>query len=89
MAGVLGVAAAGWFTLSRPNTALGMPAVRVRKFTTPPGDTASAYLAETLNQDVTAALAGTRAARVFVMDSALRSGFAVAGTAARIADSVG
>ena len=88
MAGVLGVAAAGWFTLSRPNTALGMPAVRVRKFTTPPGDTASAYLAETLNQDVTAALAGTRAARVFVMDSALRSGFAVAGTAARIADSV-
>jgi tetratricopeptide (TPR) repeat protein/tRNA A-37 threonylcarbamoyl transferase component Bud32 len=88
VAGVLGVAAAGWFALSRPTTALGMPAVRMRKFTTPPGDTASAYLAETLSQDVTAALAGTRAARVFVMDSSLRSGFAVAGTAARHADSV-
>ena len=88
VAAVLGVAAAGWFALSRPTTALGMPAVRMRKFTTPPGDTASAYLAETLNQDVTAALAGTGAARVFVMDSSLRSGFAVAGTAARRADSV-
>jgi tetratricopeptide (TPR) repeat protein/tRNA A-37 threonylcarbamoyl transferase component Bud32 len=87
-AGVLGVAAAGWFALSSPTSALGMPAVRVGKFTTPPGDTASAYLAATLNQDVTAALAGTRAARVFVMDSALRAGFAVVGIAARLADSV-
>jgi tetratricopeptide (TPR) repeat protein/tRNA A-37 threonylcarbamoyl transferase component Bud32 len=88
VAGVLGMAAAGWFALSSPNTALGMPAVRMQKFTTLPGDSASAYLAATLDQDVTAALAGTRAARVFVMDSTLRSGFAVAGTAARLADSV-
>jgi Tfp pilus assembly protein PilF len=66
-----------------------MPSVRVRRFVTNVGDTASAYLAATLQQDVVAALAESRAARVFVTDSALlESGYAVNATAARLADSV-
>ncbi|HTK51334.1 MAG TPA: serine/threonine-protein kinase [Gemmatimonadaceae bacterium] len=86
---VLGGGATTWATFVRPKAALGMPSVRIERFTTAAGDTASAYLAATLKQDVTAALAGSRAARVFVMDSArLSSGYAVSATAARTADSV-
>jgi len=86
---VLGGGAATWATFMRPRAALGMPSVRIERFTTAAGDTASAYLAATLKQDVTAALAGSRAARVFVMDSArLSSGYAVSATAARTSDSV-
>ena len=86
---VFGGGAATWATFMRPSPALGMPSVRIERFTTAAGDTASAYLAATLKQDVTAALAGSRAARVFVMDSArLSSGFAVSATAARTSDSV-
>ena len=86
---VLGGGATAWATFVRPKPALGMPSVRIERFATAPGDTASAYLAATLKQDVTAALAGSRAARVFVMDSArLSSGYAVSATAARTADSV-
>ena len=88
VAGVLGVAAAARLWMSRPSVALGMPVVRMQRFTTLAGDTASAYLAATLEQDVTTALAGTGVARVFVMNSTLESGFAVAGTATRVADSV-
>ena len=88
VAGVLGVAAAARLWMSRPSVALGMPVVRMQRFTTLAGDTASAYLAATLEQDVTTALAATGAARVFVMNSTLQSGFAVAGTATRVADSV-
>jgi len=85
----LGVAAAAWATLSPPRTALGMPSVRIQRFATAAGDTASAYLAATLQQDVVAALASTRSARVFVMDSArLPSGYAVSAIAKREADSV-
>ena len=66
-----------------------MPSVRIQRFTTAAGDTASAYLATTLQQDVTAALAGSRAARVFVMDSTrLSSGYAVSAAAMRVGDSV-
>jgi len=86
---VLGGGAATWATFMRPKPALGMPSVRIERFTTAAGDTASAYIATTLQQDVTAALAGSRAARVFVMDSArLSSGYAVSATAARTSDSV-
>ena len=86
---VLGGGAATWATFVRPKPALGMPSVRIERFTTAPGDTASAYLAATLKQDVTAALAGSRAARVFVMDSArLSSGYAVNATATRTSDSI-
>ena len=86
---VLGGGAATWATFMRPRPALGMPSVRIERFATTPGDTASAYLAATLKQDVTAALAGSRAARVFVTDSArLSSGYAVSATATRTADSV-
>jgi tRNA A-37 threonylcarbamoyl transferase component Bud32 len=87
--GALAVAVAAWTALSRPRTALGMPSVRIERFTTSAADTASAYLAATLQQDVTAALAESRSARVFTMDSArLPSGFAVAATAGRVGDSV-
>ena len=86
---VLGGGATAWATFVRPKAALGMPSVRIERFATAPGDTASAYLAATLKQDATAALAGSHAARVFVMDSArLSSGYAVSATAARTADSV-
>jgi len=89
MAVILGGGAATWATFMRPRPALGTPSVRIERFATAPGDSASAYLAATLKQDVTAALAGSRAARVFVMDSArLSSGYAVSATAARTADSV-
>ena len=85
----LGVAAAAWATLSPPRSALGMPSVRIQRFVTATGDTASAYLAATLQQDVVAALARTRTARIFVMDSArLPSGYAVSAIATREADSV-
>ena len=85
----LGLGGAAWAIASRPNTALGMPSVRVQRFTTAAGDTTSTYLAATLQQDVVAALAGSGAARVFAMDSArLPSGFAVSGRAARLSDSV-
>ena len=86
---VLGGAAAAWTAMSRPSAALGMPSVRIQRFTTAAGDTASAYLATTLEQDVTAALAASRAARVFVMDSArLSSGYAVRAIATHAADAV-
>ena len=66
-----------------------MPSVRIKRFTTAAGDTARPYLATTLQQDVTAALADSRAARVFVMDSTrLSSGFAVSAAAMRVGDSV-
>ena len=66
-----------------------MPSVRMERFTTLAGDTASAYLAETLQQDVTSTLAGSRSARVFAMDSAkLPSGYAVAAMTVRTPDSV-
>ena len=85
---VLAVGAAAW-ALSRPRDALGMPSVRIQQFKTAASDTASAYLAATLQQDVTAALAESRAARVFTMDSAkLPAGFVIGATAARLADSV-
>jgi len=85
---ILGGGTATWATFMRPSPALGMPSVRIERFTTAAGDTASAYLAATLKQDVTAALAGSHAARVFVMDSArLSSGYAVSATATRTADS--
>ena len=85
----LGVAAAAWAALSPPRSALGMPSVRIQRFGTAAGDTASAYLATTLQQDVVAALAGTRSARIFVMDSArLPSGYAVSAIAKREADAV-
>jgi Tfp pilus assembly protein PilF len=78
-----------WATLAHPRETLGVPAVRVRRFVTDVGDTASAYLAATLQQDVVAALADSRGARVFVTDSVpLKSGYAVSATAARLADSV-
>jgi tetratricopeptide (TPR) repeat protein/tRNA A-37 threonylcarbamoyl transferase component Bud32 len=87
---VLGLGAAAWVVASRPTPAFGMPpAVRIQPFTTNAGDTASAYLAATLHQDVLAALARSRAVRVFAMDSArLPSGFAVSALTARLADSV-
>jgi tRNA A-37 threonylcarbamoyl transferase component Bud32/tetratricopeptide (TPR) repeat protein len=93
LVGMVAVAAAGaagaWALLARPRAALGMPSVRVQRFITAPGDTASAYLAATLQQDVVAALADSRAARVFVMDAKpLASGYAVTATTARVADSV-
>jgi len=85
--GLGGVAA--WVMASRPASAAAMPSVRVRRFTTGAGDTASVYLAATLQQDVLSALAATHAVRVFAMDSAqLPSGFAVSGLAARLADAV-
>ena len=83
------VAVAAWATWSRPTTAPGMPSVRIQRFTTASGDTASAYLAETLQQDVTAALVGSHAVRIFSMDSArLPFGFAVSAATARRSDSV-
>jgi len=85
---VLALGAAAW-ALFRPSRALGMPSVRIQQFTTATSDTASTYLAATLQQDVTAALAQSRSARVFTMDSAkLPSGYALAATAARLADSI-
>jgi len=89
-AGALGVAGVAWMAFSKPNVALAMPpSVRMQRFTTLAGDTGSAYLAETLQQDVTATLAGSRFARVFTMDSAqLPSGYAVSAVATRSADSV-
>jgi len=92
-AGLVGAAAIGalaWTVMSRPKVAnAAMPAVRVERFTTRTGDTASAYLAETLQQDVTSTLASSRSARVFAMDSAkLPSGYAVAAIAIRKPDSV-
>ena len=84
---VIGAAVWVW---SRPTSALGMlPSVRIQRFTTAAADTASAYLAATLQQDVMAALASSRAVRVFMMDSSrLPSGFAVGAVTARQADSV-
>jgi tetratricopeptide (TPR) repeat protein len=92
-AGLVGAAAIGalaWTALSRPKVAnAAMPSVRVERFTTPAGDTASAYLAETLQQDVTSTLVSSRSARVFAMDSAkLPSGYAVAAMAVRKPDAV-
>ena len=85
----LGLAVAAWAIASRPKSALEMPSVRIQRFTTAAGDTTSAYLAATLQQDVLAALAESGAARVFAMDSArLPTGFVVSGRAARLADSV-
>jgi tetratricopeptide (TPR) repeat protein/tRNA A-37 threonylcarbamoyl transferase component Bud32/TolB-like protein len=85
---VLGAVA--WGALARPKAASAeMPSVRVERFTTLAGDTASAYLAATLQQDVTATLAGSRSARVFAMDSAkLPSGYAVSAITVRTPDSV-
>jgi serine/threonine-protein kinase len=86
---IVAVAAAAWAIGSRRRAAVDMPSVRVQRFTTASGDTASAYLAATLQQDVVAALASSRSARVFAMDSArLPSGYAVTGVALRGADSV-
>jgi len=92
-AGLLGaaaIAAFAWTAFSRPKVAnAAMPAVRLERFTTRTGDTASAYLAETLQQDVTSTLASSRSARVFAMDSAkLPSGYAVAAVAVRKPDAV-
>src|SRR5215204_3600666 len=81
--------AAAWATRSRPDTAAAIPSVRIQRFTTASGDTASAYLAATLQQDVAAALASSGAAHVFAMDSVrLPSGYAVSGIAVRVVDSV-
>ena len=89
LAVAVGVGAASWVTWARPRAALGMPSVRIRRFVTAAGDTASMYLAATLQQDVIVALSESRAARVFVTDSApLASGYAVSATAARVADSI-
>jgi serine/threonine-protein kinase len=86
---VLAGAAGAWATFSRHGSALGIPSVRIERFTTMAGDTASAYLAQTLQQDVTAALAASGAARVFVTDSSrLSSGYAVSAIAMRVGDSV-
>ena len=88
--GGIALGAVAWGVLSRPNVASAeMPAVRIQRFTTPAGDTASAYLAATLQQDVTATLTGSRSARVFAMDSAkLPSGYAVSAMTVRTPDSV-
>jgi len=87
--GAMAVVAIAWLALTRPGSALTLPPVRVQRFTTLAGDTASAYLAATLQQDVIAALAGSGSARVFAMDAArLPSGFAVAGRTERRGDSV-
>jgi len=86
---VLTVALAVWATQSRTHAPAETPSVRIGRFTTAGGDTASAYLAATLQQDVSAALAASHAVRVFVTDSArLARGYAVRATAARLADSV-
>ena len=85
---IVAVAAAAWAIGARPRAAVDMPSVRVQRFTTTSGDTASAYLAATLQQDVVAALASSRSARVFAMDSALPAGYAVNGVAVRGSDSV-
>ena len=88
--GAIALGAVAWGVLSRPKTASAeMPSVRMERFTTPAGDTASAYLAETLQQDVTSTLAGSKSARVFAMDSAkLPSGYAVSAMTVRTAESV-
>ena len=86
---MLAAAVAGWAMRPRQAAALGVPSVRIQRFRTALGDTASAYLASTLQQDVQDALARSRAARVFVTDSThLDSGYAVSATAARVGDSV-
>jgi len=84
----LGVVA--WAVSSRPKAASAeMPSVRMQRFSTPAGDTASAYIAATLQQDVTTTLAGSRMARVFAMDSAkLPSGYAVSAMTVRTPESV-
>ena len=88
--GGIAAGAVAWGALSRPKAANAeMPSVRVERFTTLAGDTASAYLAATLQQDVTTTLAGSRAARIFAMDSAkLPSGYAVSATTVRTGDAV-
>ena len=90
LVGAVAIGALAWTAFSRPKAAnAAMPAVRLERFTTRAGDTASAYLAETLQQDVTSTLASSRSARVFAMDSAkLPSGYAVAAMAVRKPDSV-
>jgi tetratricopeptide (TPR) repeat protein/tRNA A-37 threonylcarbamoyl transferase component Bud32 len=86
---LLAGAVAAWATRSRAPAMAEIPSIRIQRFTTAPGDTASAYLAATLRQDVTVALAASHAVHVFVMDSTrLPSGYAVGATAARLADSV-
>jgi tetratricopeptide (TPR) repeat protein/tRNA A-37 threonylcarbamoyl transferase component Bud32 len=88
--GGIALGAIAWGVLSRPKVASAeIPSVRVERFTTLAGDTASAYLAATLQQDVTATLAGSKSARVFAMDSAkLPSGYAVSAMTVRTPDSV-
>ncbi|HEY5413182.1 MAG TPA: protein kinase [Gemmatimonadaceae bacterium] len=90
LVGAATIGALAWTAFSRPKVAnAAIPAVRLERFTTRAGDTASAYLAETLQQDVTSTLASSRSARVFAMDSAkLPSGYAVAAMAVRKPDSV-
>ena len=88
--GGIALGAVAWGVLSRPKVASAeMPSVRVQRFSTPAGDTASAYIAATLQQDVTTTLAGSRMARVFAMDSAkLPSGYAVSAMTVRTPESV-
>ena len=88
--GGIALGAVAWGVLARPKAASAeMPSVRMERFTTLAGDTASAYLAATLQQDVTTTLAGSRSARVFAMDSAkLPSGYAVSAMTVRTPESV-
>ena len=89
MAVIAAAAAAAWAVVPRPDSDAATLSVRVQRFTTATGDTANAYLAATLQQDVAAALTSSRSARVFAMDSTrLPSGYAVGGVAVRGADSV-
>ena len=89
MAVIAAAAAAAWAVVPRPDSDAATLSVRVQRFTTTAGDTANAYLAATLQQDVAAALTSSRSARVFAMDSArLPSGYAVGGVAVRGDDSV-
>jgi tetratricopeptide (TPR) repeat protein len=81
--------AAAWALLIRPRTGAAVPSLRVERFGVAGADTASTYLAATLEQDVVGTLAATRAVRVFRTASRdIRSDYAVSGQAHRGTDSV-
>jgi tRNA A-37 threonylcarbamoyl transferase component Bud32/tetratricopeptide (TPR) repeat protein len=73
----------------RSRTGAALPSLRVERFGVAGPDTASTYLASTLEQDVVGSLAATRAVRVFRTASTdIRSDYAVSGKARRGSDSV-
>jgi tetratricopeptide (TPR) repeat protein/tRNA A-37 threonylcarbamoyl transferase component Bud32 len=74
--------------LLRPGARAAVPSLRVERFGVAGADTASAYLAATLEQDVVGSLAATRAVRVFRTASAdISSDYVVSGQARRGSDS--